>query len=43
MLGYKVTRSLMSWRGVALFKVFWDLSLLWGFLDEMYSIVSIVG
>jgi hypothetical protein len=43
MLGYEVTRSLMSLRGVALFEAFRDLSLPWGSLDEMYSIDSIVG
>ena len=43
MLGYEVTRSLMSSRGVALFKAFWDLSLPWGSLDQMYSEGSIVG
>jgi hypothetical protein len=28
---------------VAMFEAFWDLSLPWGSLEEMYSIGSIVG
>ena len=43
MPGHEVTRSLMSSRGVALFEVFLDLSLLWGSLEEIYSIGSSAG
>jgi hypothetical protein len=43
MLGYEVTRSLMSSQGVAPFKVFRDLSLPWGSLDETFSTGSIAG